>query len=270
MASNLTSSAQILAYFGGSHNFSDDRVTFAVNSANDSIERYCDRTFAATSYHKWVYLNGDDTISLDEYPLVTLRRLCSGTQYALSLDLDSSALAGQVSIVEGILNVTQIASGSDVVTATFTLSDYATMTLLATAINDDETLTLWSAAVENEGSPSSIMPMITDEAEGATVYLEQPEDGTTSYRLEPGAGLVKFGLPRNGWFYVNYYAGYASIPADLSQIATEMAASILQGTSRDATLESEKIGDYSYKTKAVSDVVSSFEPRLDKWRRRAL
>ena len=54
-------------------------------------------------------------------------------------------------------------------------------------------------------------------------------------------------IPR-GQFLAHYLAGYAagSVPADLRAIAAQVADSVSAEFSKDKTLKSEKIGDYSY------------------------
>jgi hypothetical protein len=71
------------------------------------------------------------------------------------------------------------------------------------------------------------------------------------------------------WMVI-YQGGYAveDIPAGLEQLATEIAANVFRGISKDTSMDSEKIGDYSYKlaSNAGGDVRSAIyaqSERLD-------
>ncbi len=108
-----------------------------------------------------------------------------------------------------------------------------------------------------------------------SVQFADWQDGTdltnvdsTDYRTRLESGLITLNYKYTGYLKVVYTAGYSTIPADLVQIANEMAAAILAGASIDRTLASEKIGDYQYQTKDTSGIVEQFYPRLAPWIRR--
>lgn len=91
----------------------------------------------------------------------------------------------------------------------------------------------------------------------------------TDYWLEDAnAGVVGFPGSVNGWFKIVYTAGFTSLPTDLSQIATEVAAAIYKSAEVNASLKSEKIGDYSY-TVADSggNILTPYLPRLNQWKK---
>jgi hypothetical protein len=51
---------------------------------------------------------------------------------------------------------------------------------------------------------------------------------------------------------VVYNAGYSTIPADLHMVATRLAADLVNMTGQSGTIQSEKIGDYSYTLSAAA------------------
>ena len=84
----------------------------------------------------------------------------------------------------------------------------------------------------------------------------------TCYRKRLTAGQLQLYARYTGWFKVIYIAGYSTIPADVVQIANEMAAAILSGASTDSSLQSEKIGDYQYANRSAGELVTQYYDRL--------
>ena len=66
---------------------------------------------------------------------------------------------------------------------------------------------------------------------------------------------------------IDYTAGYATIPADIEQAATSVAARLYQGSARDAALSSESLGGYSYSVRAAAEVDSLEREMLAPYRR---
>lgn len=122
----------------------------------------------------------------------------------------------------------------------------------------------------------------------------------TAYRFDPNTGKLGFiderygrfaGVWDNGWLdgpltefgfvgalpdrfrnsKVVYVGGYATIPADLKQLAREMISSMIAdgagGAGTDAAIQSESLGSYSYtKWAGSSGVLAGYEARASLFR----
>ena len=65
LASNaLTTVAAVKTYMGISSSTDDDLLESLINNVSDQIERWCDRTFAATSYTEYIDAFGTRTIAV--------------------------------------------------------------------------------------------------------------------------------------------------------------------------------------------------------------
>ncbi len=267
MASALTTTAKVDTYLGA-HSFTAAQVTAAVAAANAQIESYCDRIFAATYYYEWQQVTSK-TLRLKQYPMIRAIALLTHPDDVLGVRFNhANAKRAQVGIAGGIMTLTNYtpddaSSGH----ATITLADNVTLAELEASI---ELLTGWEATVMLDVPPVSLLPMSTDDCSRQIQYLKGPTDMLTGYSIDYEAGLVELCRMCSNWVYAEYRAGYETIPSDLEQIATELAADILKATLVNTGLQSEKIGDYSYTTKADASIIAPYVHRLSTYKRRCL
>lgn len=134
----------------------------------------------------------------------------------------------------------------------------------------------WTALLLNQ------YPVTDVDAIAYAATKDGDETALTDYAIEDAdAGLIRFEqsavlvatlLPATaqvgGWLHVEYTAGWESLPSALELIIIEHAAAIYQSGTVDSTMESEKIGDYSYKRAAVASLAQPFEKRLLAWKKR--
>jgi hypothetical protein len=148
-----------------------------------------------------------------------------------------------------------------------TLSTYTSLALLKAAI-DAIAGNYFAATVESEDSPLALKPMTADMLL-SPCYLEGPDDTIGAASVDEDAAIIDLGCRHSGWVYVQYKAGYAAIPEGLAQIATEIAADILDSSKLNSNLQSERIGDYQYtvSTSTEQAVLSRYADRLAPYRR---
>ncbi len=261
MASAITTTATLDNYLG-THPYSPAQTALAVAWANEAIENYCERIFASTVYHEWKELSDTDTVILDHRPIVTLNQVSAGTTNVMSLAYTDAA-AGAIGVVTIDQTNLTLQYGAPPVTAAYTPLP-ATITLLAAMV----VAAGWTATLTEEALPLAIKPVLTQDALNTTIYLEGP--GTpVAVDIDPDAALLTLPSARSGWVYVMYKAGYGTIPSELEQIATEMAATFL-ARKGDPTVTSERVGNTAFTYGGGGDIMSAFYPRLDKFRARSL
>jgi hypothetical protein len=129
---------------------------------------------------------------------------------------------------------------------TLSLSTYASMALLAAAVNALTAATGFSMIVEEERDPRDLRPFTAGIQPGGFCYLEAPYNVVdTIWDIDYEVGIIKGGW--QGWVFVDYSAGYTVIPADLMGACLGIAADALRLAASGGTImQSERIGDYSY------------------------
>jgi hypothetical protein len=253
MASEITTVEKLDTYLGA-NTYSAGQKTAAVAAANDAIERYIGMTVAATDHADWVDGNGSQYLTLDNAPLIYVRRVCKGSQVALEISNTSGDFEfATVAVTDDTMTLT-VVGGANAGTETLTLSDYDTMALLRTAI-----LALskgWAVEIEEEEQPKSIRPLaygpVTSSTDSMAIEAAYDNDSATIEDKEEGTLAGSFAAGHMN-IYVDYRAGYETMPEALVDIANKVTASMLQRAKRDMALSSEKLGDYSW-TAAGGDV----------------
>jgi len=265
--SELTNTT-VLESFIGTHSYSAGQLANAVYWACSAIEEYCETTFAQTTYNEWQRGVGRQ-LMLKHRPLcagvASIYRLARGTNGKLRLTAPAAGTNTKAQAVVTEDGHLLLHSSANLTTrADLTLSSYATMALLAAAINAGG---VWTAEVLEQDAPAHLMPCTTGDINGTTYDLQGPGDLLECQSIDAQAGILSFGYSVETAF-ISYQAGYASIPYELQQIATQMAATILQ---HDSTVTSERIGNYSYTyASGNSGVLTPYFERLDKYRDRGL
>lgn len=269
----LTTLAKVQALPGAVSTWEAADITIAINAATAMIEHYCDRVFDSTARKTWLDGPGSKYFRLLEYPLITLRRVAIDTEWALKINNTSAdAVFFEITVAEGSLNLT-VTNGANAGTSILTLSSYSTMALLETAI---EALNKgWSVTVESEGDPASIRPVYdgTDSTSGY-LYLSHPYDYCTGYIPDARQGLLyrPAGWPSGaGRIYVDYTAGYATIPADLEMVANQLTCDLLRVGAADTRLTALKVGNVAYTySQSAASLIENYKVALMPYKRVAL
>ena len=265
----LITVTELNTYLGETTTGSDK--TAAVNGAIAAVEAYCGRTFVSTTYRKWRYLTGGNSLALDDYPITSLVRFASSTEDACSVTfVNADGLSAQVSVVDTTLTCMAMVEGStNAMSETVALASCDTMADVEAAI-EALTETGWSAETLRNDDPLSIRPIAAEDCLNTTVYLETPGDAVRGFTLDADAGLIYLPSSYTGWLYTHYVAGYTTPPYDVKQTALELAAAMLQSAGSDAGISGERIGNYQYTTRDRGALVSQFYTRLDGYKRRSL
>jgi hypothetical protein len=249
------------------------RIEKLIDRATDIIEQYMSRRFKTRTYDRQVYdgVVGHQLL-LHEYPATRIGRVSIGNIGAFSI---TNTTATNFATVE--VTATQVRLNSDGTVTDLTISSYATINLLIAAINATSG---WSAVLINtdagarkatytslDGSTKvpEILQIQAEYCKSPTVaYVYVPtNDKADAYLLggtseDRNAGVL---YSPCGWgydrLYVDYIAGYTTIPSALESLCLEMVKMKYDRGKKDTTVQSEKIGDvYQYSLgdlKQVSD-----------------
>ena len=277
----LTTLAKVKQYLGITDSTSDSILTQLINAMTDAIETYCGRKFKARSY-TMERQPGNRTreLPLDNWPIISIERVAIQTEEALKVRCtDGGAYTATVSVTrtgDPAANTALLISlkgGVNQSDASLAYSSNATISDLAAAVTAE---TGWTGTVQGSRghfAPKELVPYGSQECLSQDFILEVPTDWLSDYNTDHEDGIL---YRPGGWFegfeniYLNYTAGYATIPADLEQVCIKGVASAFGQRSINPNLKSEKIGDYSYTNldaSAVQKEINTFEAELDKWRR---
>lgn len=181
------------------------------------VKKYCKRDFESTTYSEWIDGKGEPSLWI-QYPIIGFYRACLGTQNAIQISSSSTCTYAQASLTSTTLSLV-IVGGTDAGTNSITLASYATLTLLVAAIN---AITGWTASlVDSDYGIYPYTELKPDKGIYCTDtygYLRIPETPETDLEITEDTGRVyRYG----GWpsgvnnIYMNYQAGYSTIPYDL-------------------------------------------------------
>lgn len=260
-SADLLVSKDTLDSFLGTGRYSDAVLLQIAAWASAAVESYCGQKLALSTGSEWIDVADGISATISRSPLIRVLRLCSGTVASLRISANDCTTA-QASVTDGVLTVTAVTSaGTDY--SEITLSEHRTMASLAAAIS---ALPNFTASVMIEADPKSLYPSSTFELANVQDYLYSPAF-PMSPRIVRRSGVI--GLPGLycGPLYVEYQAGYATIPADLELTICQIASEILKSKSLSKQLKSEQLGDYKYETNTdVIGIVQTYAAQLSPYK----
>jgi len=255
-----------------------------IDRATDLIERYCGRKLASRAYSREIYYgSGSTKLLLEQYPVTEVTRLSSGRSNSFSiLNTSTDANYCTVEVTSTAMRLI-VDGGTNDDDSSLTLADYATIDLLIAAIaalaKGWSCTTMATDTGTRDASELLIRPSMfvgpTTQA-----YIETVDDDLTEYRLlEPNESRNYGALKRpssfspNTEYFVDYVAGFTSIPYALEQACIELVKYKYDLSKRGSGLKSEKIGNvYAYENFNIADLKNGLSPELvaelDLFRRR--
>lgn len=243
----------------------DDKLTNMLEAASRAVEKYCDRLFLEESNRTEYHNGGEDYFQLDLAPVTSSVRL-RYAQDCLAIR-NSHAETYEATVSASATGLTLTRNGSD---STLLYATYTTITTLAaavTALGDG-----WAGGVENSNGslPSTRIRALQGvlDAKESAAYLELFLPYNHRVRVNNATGKVDVVWSPRGYRNVEaYYSGgwaIADMPEDLQSAVASFTASIYRQSSRDLTIQSEKLGDYSYSnfadTKAMGASLDKIDP----------
>lgn len=190
-------------------------VTNIINAVEVWVKNYCSQTFESTTYRERVNGSGTNELYLDHYPIIALYRLSMDTVDGITVKNTNTTGHASVSV-----NSTAVVLYKDGTVNTLDYATYTTLTLMVAAIN---ALSGWSATLADSNYGDYPVTCLLEQyglqcINNREVQLQIPDDGESDFEIYPNEGRIfsYYGFPegyRN--IYVEYIAGYATIPEDL-------------------------------------------------------
>jgi len=248
-----------------------------INATTARIEQYLMRQVKARDRIEFYDPDGSNTLLLRQYPVNSCRFVGFGSQVAVTVSASSGSTDASATVEtqdDSIVLVRNTSAGSTNTTSTVTFASNPRTDDLATAI---AAVTGFSASVSVSFPSRYLHPGGPSDVKDRPVYLTCPSVTGAGYRLERSTGILH--LPRRStlsWemddddsgfgcerqtVVVDYNAGYATVPYDIVQACLELVGAAYKARFKDANVDSETLGDYSY-TSAVRDAQGDMLERL--------
>ena len=217
-----------------------------IDMASDVVEKYLRRKIKTATYTNERYDGGKDMIFLEQYPVTAVTQLCNGYEDPIRIKNTSGAFNAYA--IVSATGVDLVVDGTAVGEKTF--ASYATMTLLAAAINAESG---WEASTPTstyDDWPSSLL-FIQPNVYCLDMYgyLQCPEEPLENYHVDLDAGIVEISGGFAGGYkdvFITYVAGYVTVPDDIIYGVCKFVGLIDDEREEDVNMKSEKMGDYGY------------------------
>jgi hypothetical protein len=273
----LVTLAKAKLYLGITDENSDRILEALIDRATGFLERYCNRNLYTRTYTREIYYGtGGAKLFLDQYPATTISRVSEGRANAFSVTNTTATNHATIEITATALKY----SADGAAATSLTLASYATINLLVAALN---LVAGWSATVLNsslgtrKASDLLIRPGMYCKSP-AVAYCEIPNDELTDYQLIAPSEDRNYGILYcpSGWargieYFVDYTAGYTTVPYALEEACLLLVAYRYNQKDQDQAMKAESIGDYSYTRQDIANVVpNDLKAEIDLYRKRVI
>lgn len=268
----LTNLAACKLYLGLTGVTKDALINSLIPQVSDMIETYCQRHFNLTTYKDWVYPIGGKYLYLPEYPITELKRVVEEKELVFKItntSTDAVSATAQITLTEMHLN---IYGGANAGSDALTLSAYATLTLFQAAVT--ALAKNWTMTISSGCAAYPVSELLTGGGNALSSYSVGgyiPRPPYVDVEIDRDSGQVRAleTFPRNR-LWVEYIAGYTTIPADLELICIKMIADLVNLSGKDTSVKSEKWPHYSYilnDTLLMNGVLEQYRNDLSAWKR---
>lgn len=248
----------------------DALLNVLIEAVSERIRRLCGRHFNAADYIERHSAYGDRDIILNQYPVLSVKRVSIGNDLAFTISHDDPSSIIKLSVNvndDNMILSTSDASGTQT-TDTLHFVNYPSAQALVNAIN---ALSGWSASLVRNCMSVDINPVTIS---NLPIRITFPSNNVSDFtfdaetaRLTP-SGFSQFPMDWIDWGYINgvngvnavwlveYRAGFEVIPADLEMVANQLTkrawgVAQLSLTQASGAMNSETIGDYTYRMSGI-------------------
>jgi hypothetical protein len=279
----LTTLANFKAYIGETGTENDALYSALITRATSAIQLFCGLDFIEETYREIQDWDGSSDVLTFQYPIISVQLFSTSRVDAFGIRNTSSDSYNSYVQINDTTMTLVVQGGTNAGSNAITLSDHLTLTALQTAITalnagwdmttPTDDIALWS--------PTELLPISGINTKDSYSYVEIPGEPDDYFVTNYDSGIISGASIWNhcSWMgrqnlVIRYTAGYATIPGDLEQICIDLTKIYSDSRTRDGGLESEKIGDYSYKIASGSSsdgsMPSSIQTRLSGYKRRAI
>ena len=223
-----------------------------INAVSMEVESYLDRQVLSRSYSELIDFTEDNYFTLAQAPVTAVTRLMVGHLAVMTVGFSgTNATRASIRLDDAVttLNMRSMTTGVET-TTDLTIATYATITLLAAAIN---AVTGWTATVNASHGhypAEDLVPIsFADVLDMVNSEVCVWEETLTPASIDNAAGIVYLLSTasqggRGGM--VDYTAGWATTPAAIEKAVCEAVIIGWYMLEHDRTLQSETLADYSY------------------------
>lgn len=254
----------------------DTLLESIIEAVSDEVHTYLDRIIPSQSYTETQFVERG-TIFLKQPDVSAVTMLGLDSEAGLEVKYSGSDTHARVDVTEtAVRTISRVGATSTTTTTTFAAQ--VTTAAMATTIN---ALSGWTATVKNSRPSAYLIQNGARNAKDITVTLEVWKDTTLNYEVDYKAGIIKLveypgfqdygagypGHPQFGRAWIEYTAGYSSVPDDVEEWAYRMIARHYLQKGDDPALQSESLGEYSYSKMTDKDFEALWQGALWKYRR---
>ncbi len=251
-STQLVTLTAVKEYLGVTGTAEDSRLNSLITYVSGRITEECDVTFITEDFTERYDGNGTDTLILDHFPIIKIDKLSIGEMAVMTIVNESSDALEAFVKIDSTGIVLTIEGGANDGVDTISLDTYTTLGTVVTAINavgKDWTATISISDYDDYPSEHLITDATNFHCLDSSITLYFPSTPLSDYIVYPNRGWIQYDwkFPKgNRNIYIEYNAGYASIPSALQFATVELIAWAYKNSKRDPTLRSERLGDHSW------------------------
>jgi hypothetical protein len=252
------------SFLGITGSASDQILERCIDRASAWVDRYCGRVFKSQRHYE-IKEGGGERLVLRHQPVTAVHFVGTSTETMLTIQATAgNDILATASVMDGSLILRRIASDGTLSAVPLPLDTYATSAALAAEVTATAG---FSATVGiNAASRYLVRSAATDcRSSGAMLGYTQP---VTEWQLDEERGII-YGRSVDQWrsVLVDYQAGYETVPADVVQATLLVVGKFFRDRTRDASVQSESLGGYSYSLRAGDETAREIEMLLGAYRR---
>jgi hypothetical protein len=236
-----------------------------IDRASAWVDRHCGRTFKAGRYYEFRN-GGSDRFTLKNPPVRAVF-FCSTTRESV-ISIGSTVgtdIVASVSVVNDELQLTRRQSNGTETRSELSLDTYDSISELAAAAS---AIAGFSASVVQNAPSRYLSRLAGRDVRNGSALLEGFTDFYADFGLDEDAGIVygrSFDRARS--VLVDYAGGFETIPADVEQATLMMVGKFFRDRTRDASVQSESLGGYSYSLRSGDETAKEIEALLGPYKR---
>lgn len=279
----LTTLANVKTWLDISGSSDDALLEAAIDRASAIIATYCDREFVSSTFYEWQMPQGERNLKVDNIPIQEVHTVAFGHSLALSIESETAStdILATVSFDGTSLRLEKRIADGTRSTATITATDQPSTSGLVSFIN--ASVSGWTATLNTNAYTRTLHRFGGRGVLAGPALLHYADDNVAEYEVEFERGIVhivsdRFPVEASGYnlnrfprgFYpvfVEYVAGYSTIPDDLEHVAIELSADLYRQRLDDDRMAGEGLGDYNYTRRATEEILGERMSMLDGFRR---
>lgn len=265
-AASLITLSDLKSQLGITSTTDDTVLERCIDRASKSVESYCARVFKENRYYETHDTWNNWTVVLKQNPVSIVRLVAVDWMNAINVSstISTDAMVS-VTVDQDHIHLYRVSSTGAETSTQAAFTSHETTSEIAAHIS---TITGFSASSLVNLPSRYLRKMSGISLLTSSAYLGAWRGGFNNYQVDLDTGIV-YGKQLYGYrsMFIDYTAGYATVPYDVQEATTMIASRIYNGRKRDGGLSSESLGGYSYSLRASSDFDAEARELLAPYRR---